>query len=136
MFSLLLKDLISDFILPFYLLCQYRKVSGYTCSQRDNTRLTMDTYYISQLINVSLRVDSYFTKCIGNNTNCIGVVTKPNQMGTNTVLSVTNTLRKVTLTQVDHIVNKRPNIIHSQSDIGVWFGNQVYTRFIKHMHNR
>ena len=33
-----------------------KKVSGYTCSQLDHTRLTLYMYYISQFINVSLRV--------------------------------------------------------------------------------
>ena len=47
------------------------------------------------IINVSLRFsqcNSYFTKCIGYNTNCINAVTKSNQMDTNTVCIVTNTL--------------------------------------------
>ena len=61
-------------------------------------------------------------------------------MGTNTIIIVTNTLGKVTLTRslrnVDHIVKKRPNVIHSQPGVGVWFGNLVYTRLIKHMQNR
>ena len=49
--------------------------------------------------------------------NTIGVVTKSNQMGTNAILIVTNTLRKVTLIKslrnVDHIVKKEPNVIYS-----------------------
>ena len=61
-------------------------------------------------------------------------------MSTNTVLTVTNTLDKVTLTKsyrkIDHIVKKRPNVINSQPVVGVWFGNQVYTRLIKHMQKR
>ena len=96
-------------------------------------------YYISQVIKVSLRI-SYFKTCIGYNTYCIGVVTKSNQMGTNTVLNVTNTLCKVALTKsqrkVDHIVKKRLNVIHSQSGVVEWFGNQVHSRLIKIMHNR
>ena len=48
-------------------------------------------------------------------------------MGTNTVLSATNTFRKVTFTELqrkdDHIIKKRPNVIHSQSGVGVWLGN-------------
>ena len=52
-----------------------------------------------------------------------------NQMGTNIVLIVTNTLGKVTLTKSyrngDHIIKKQSNAIHSQPGVEVWFGNQV-----------
>ena len=57
-------------------------------------------YYIYDIINVSLQVcQYYFTQCVGYSTNCIGAITKSNQMGPNTDHTVTNTLRKVTLTK-------------------------------------
>ena len=45
-------------------------------------------YYIKpflyDIINVFVRFSKcYFTNCIGYDTNCIGAVTKSNQMGTN-----------------------------------------------------
>ena len=47
--------------------------------------------FLYDIINVSLRLSNcYFMKCIDYNTNCIGDVTKSNQMGTSTVHIVMN----------------------------------------------
>ena len=57
---------------------------------------TMFSTFLYNLVNVFLQFSQcYFTKCIGYNSNCIGAVMKSNQMGTNTVCIVTNTLHKV-----------------------------------------
>ena len=76
--------------------------------------------FLYSIVNVFLRFNQcYSTKCIGYNTNCVGVAMKPYQMCTNTVCIVTNALRKVTLTKsqrnVDNISKKQSNsiVIHS-----------------------
>ena len=56
--------------------------------------------FLYDIINVSLRLSQcYFTKSISYNMNCIGAIMKSNQMGTNIVRIVTNTLN-VTLLSV------------------------------------
>ena len=68
------------------------------------TRLTMywirPFLWLSGIIKVSLRFSQcYFMQCIGYDTNCIGAVTKSNQMGTNPFRIETNKLCNVTLTE-------------------------------------
>ena len=56
--------------------------------------------FLYDIIQVSLRFSQFhFTQCIGYNTNSIGAVTKSVQMCTITARTVTNKLRKITLTK-------------------------------------
>ena len=52
--------------------------------------------FLYDLVNTMLPHEVYWLQY---NTNCIGAIMKSNQMGTNTVCIVTNTLSKVTLTK-------------------------------------
>ena len=55
--------------------------------------------FLYDIIKVSLRFSlCFFMQYIGYSTNCIGAVTKSNQIETNTGRAVANTLPKVTLT--------------------------------------
>ena len=66
-------------------------VSTFLC-KINHTRLTKYymRHFVGAIINISLRFSQcYFTKYVGYNTNCIGAVTKSNQMGANTVRIVT-----------------------------------------------
>ena len=79
--------------------------------------------FLYDIVNVSLRFSQYYF------TNCIGAVMESNQMGTNTVRIVTNTLLKsiidLIIKKIDNIVKKWSNVIGCDTVIKDFYSTYI-----------